>query len=124
PLMPQRTLYAQDAPDAPAEPAPAVVQPAAVTGAGGPPMRSTALNAAGSVTYPQQARFNSAAALTIEAWANIGFRVGCQAIVDNEADASYWFGACQDDGFSLIPRFKRGNSGFVEASQALTQFQW
>src|SRR5690606_22258049 len=67
----------------------------AATHADGPPQRSTRFDLTGRISYPSDVRFNRNAAMTIEAWVYPEEYPGdpaCQAIVDHQLGASYWFG--------------------------------
>jgi hypothetical protein len=121
PFFSGRTVYAQDAP--PVEPAPAAVSAGDAVG-NGPPIRSTTFNTAGKITYPMQTRFNSTNAVTIEAWTYFLNSQGCQTVVDNSWNLSYWFGVCGTDTVEARPQFRRGNTGAVDAGQAIRYFTW
>ncbi len=71
-----------------------------------------------------QARFNSANAVTIEAWTFFLNTQGCQTVVDNAWDLSYWFGVCGTDTVVATPQFRRGNTGAVDANQTIRYFSW
>lgn len=93
----------------------------AATHADGPPQRSTRFDLTGRISYPSDVRFNRNAAMTIEAWVYPEEYPGdpaCQAIVDHQLGASYWFGMCPR------LRFHRSDGNFVESTAEIRKYRW
>jgi hypothetical protein len=84
----------------------------------GPPDRATRFDGTGPVTYPHEDRFDTSAAMTLEAWVYRSDETGCEAIVDHNLSLSYWFGTCPR------PRFYRSGPGFAEADTQIHSNRW
>lgn len=83
-----------------------------------PPDRSTHFSATGQITYAHEARFDSTAAMTIEAWVYRHDETGCEAILDHTLSNSYFFGTCPR------PRLYRSGAGPAEADTPILARRW